>query len=314
VASIEELLLQTSRTFALSIPMLPEPTRRQVGVAYLLFRVADTLEDATLWTPARQVAELDRFAQLVRHPTPQAAERLAASWIADPPLRHDGYELLLAETPYVMREFEALAPEARPHITRHTLRTIERMAAFVERDREQDDLRLRDVADLQAYCYAVAGIVGEMLTELFILGGVSLGAVAGDLRARAATFGEALQLVNILKDAATDLGEGRSFLPAETDLAEVFALARGDLRTAGEYVGCLQRAGGPRGIVEFTAINVLMASATLDRVEREGPGAKLTRAEVTAILERMQRALDRGEPVIPQGWTDSHRSAPVSGA
>ena len=61
MATIEDLLLKTSRTFALSIPMLPEPTRREVGVAYLLFRIADTLEDATLWTPERQV-------QSTRHP------------------------------------------------------------------------------------------------------------------------------------------------------------------------------------------------------------------------------------------------------
>jgi len=41
------LLQKTSRTFALAIPLLPEPTRTAVGAAYLLFRVADTFEDAT---------------------------------------------------------------------------------------------------------------------------------------------------------------------------------------------------------------------------------------------------------------------------
>ncbi len=44
---LEELLIKTSRTFALSIPLLPEPTRREVTVAYLLFRIADTLEDGS---------------------------------------------------------------------------------------------------------------------------------------------------------------------------------------------------------------------------------------------------------------------------
>ncbi len=57
---LDDLLLKTSRTFALSIPLLPEPTRREVGIAYLLFRVADTLEDATLWTARRQVEQLER--------------------------------------------------------------------------------------------------------------------------------------------------------------------------------------------------------------------------------------------------------------
>ena len=43
---LEELLENTSRTFALSIPVLPEPTRRQVMIAYLLFRIADTFTDS----------------------------------------------------------------------------------------------------------------------------------------------------------------------------------------------------------------------------------------------------------------------------
>src|SRR4051812_37988052 len=48
-ADIDRLLLRTSRTFALAIPELPEPLRREVGVAYLLFRIADTFEDANRW-------------------------------------------------------------------------------------------------------------------------------------------------------------------------------------------------------------------------------------------------------------------------
>src|SRR5580658_3414801 len=49
MADVDRLLLHTSRTFALAIPQLPEPLRREVGVAYLLFRIADTFEDATRW-------------------------------------------------------------------------------------------------------------------------------------------------------------------------------------------------------------------------------------------------------------------------
>jgi farnesyl-diphosphate farnesyltransferase len=45
---LHDLLTKTSRTFALSIPELPEPTMREVTIAYLLFRIADTFEDATV--------------------------------------------------------------------------------------------------------------------------------------------------------------------------------------------------------------------------------------------------------------------------
>ena len=54
---LDGLLVKTSRTFALSIPVLPEPTRREVTVAYLLFRIADTLEDSTLWSRERKLEE-----------------------------------------------------------------------------------------------------------------------------------------------------------------------------------------------------------------------------------------------------------------
>src|SRR5438477_258431 len=84
------------------------------------------------------------------------------------------------------------------------------------------------IAYLRAYCYAVAGIVGEMLTELFVLGRPGMQAVAGDLRKHAAAFGEGLQLVNILKDARPDAVEGRTFLPRQAPLREVFVLARQD--------------------------------------------------------------------------------------
>ena len=172
------------------------------------------------------------------------------------------------------------------------------MAGIVARRDTHGRLVLSDVDDLQAYCYIVAGIVGEMLTELFVLGSDRVAAVAERLRPRAAAFGEALQLVNILKDSAGDLEEGRQFLPAVTDRSEVFSLARRDLREAAEYVAEIQRAGGPEGMVRFTALPALLARASLDRIERSGPGSKLTRPEVFAIKRRLDRALAAGRPAV----------------
>jgi len=296
---LDDLLLKTSRTFALSIPLLPEPTHREIGIAYLLFRIADTLEDATEWSAERQVAELTRFGELLREPTDEKARAVAAAWCEDPPLHHDGYQELLSRIPTVMEAVSELSPEARDLVTHHNCRTIERMAAFVQRGAEADGVELEDVADLQAYCYAVAGIVGEMLTELFLLGRDELQPIAADLRKDAATFGEALQLVNILKDSLFDADEGRRFLPEDVARSEVFTLARSDLSSARDYVLRLQQAGAPRGIVEFTALPVLLARATLDRVERDGAGAKLSRVEVLGIVERLGDALDHDRPAVP---------------
>ena len=58
MTEVETLLQKTSRTFALTIPHLPQPTRDEVAIAYLLFRLIDTFEDAVLWAPSRRMVEL----------------------------------------------------------------------------------------------------------------------------------------------------------------------------------------------------------------------------------------------------------------
>jgi phytoene/squalene synthetase len=52
---LRDLLQKTRRTFALSIPVLPEPTNREVMIAYLLFRIAETFEDAAQWQPEKRI-------------------------------------------------------------------------------------------------------------------------------------------------------------------------------------------------------------------------------------------------------------------
>ncbi|HZF07175.1 MAG TPA: squalene/phytoene synthase family protein [Thermoanaerobaculia bacterium] len=300
MADLEDLLLKTSRTFALSIPHLPEPTRREVTLAYLLFRIADTFEDAADWPRAAKIAALESFGDLLdgaerRGEIAAAAER----WQAEVPCAQPGYRQLLAESPDVLDAFFALSPAAGELIREHTRRTISGMAGYVARGTDHGELALTDLDDLRGYCYVVAGIVGELLTELFLLGQPELLAVAGPLRQRSALFGEGLQLVNILKDSAADAGEGRRYLPPGPEAQvrqEVTALARRDLEAADAYVLDLQHAGASRGLVTFNALPLHLAHATLDRVEQVGPGAKLTRPEVYAIVQRLNSALDRNEP------------------
>ena len=85
-AEIDDLLEKTSRTFALAIPLLPEPTRLQVGIAYLLFRIADTFEDAELWPRAAKLDALADFDRLLQGgPAPGTARAAAERWLAEPP-------------------------------------------------------------------------------------------------------------------------------------------------------------------------------------------------------------------------------------
>ena len=295
---IDELLEKTSRTFALSIPLLPQPTRRQLGVAYLLFRIADTFEDAVDWPNDRRIAALREFEDLLRNPTPERARELGADWAAGRPIEHEGYLELLRDAAVVIEAFDNLDPGAQEIIRHHTLRTAEGMVSFVERT-EGGKLRLRDLDDLRQYCYTVAGIVGEMSTDLFLLGREVESDLADSLSARAPRFGEALQLVNILKDSTLDGEEGRSYLPAAVDRDAIFELARADLEIAAEYTNDLQAAASPRGVVAFCALPIRLAYAALDAVQTHGPGSKVTREQVFAIVDAMDKALDAGSPAVP---------------
>ena len=297
MAELLDLLEKTSRTFALSIPALPEPTRREVTVAYLLFRIADTFEDAVRVSSEVRIRALRDLSGLVSASRRDETVRLSREWAAAGLAAHAGYRELLAEVPFVLDAFFALSPGAAEAIRKHVIRSADGMADYVARTREAR-LALSDLDDLKAYCHVVAGLVGEMLTELFLIDRPGLAAEAGALRSRAGAFGEALQLVNILKDAAGDAAEGRTYLPASVPLGEVFDLARRDLVTAGEYIGALERARAPRGILEFTALPVELAWASLEKIERHGPGSKVTRHEVYVLARRVQHALNAGESLV----------------
>jgi farnesyl-diphosphate farnesyltransferase len=301
LANLDQLLEATSRTFALSIPLLPDPTRREVTVAYLLFRIADTFEDATLWPARSKIEALRRFAVMLKEPSDSQESALARQWSAEPPVSQAGYIELLSEIPSVLGAFRALRPRAVAIETEHLVRTAEGMAGFVARTDDRGRLQLADLSDLRAYCYVVAGIVGEMLTELFLLECGRLAAIAPDLRERAALFGEGLQLVNVLKDARTDNSEGRMYLPPQLDRSEVFARARASLDAAAEYTLQLQQAEAPRGMVGFCALPVALAWASLEKIERFGPGSKVSRPEVYQIVARLAEALEQGRPALESG-------------
>ncbi len=289
---LNDLLLKTSRTFGISIPILDEPLRRQVTIAYLLFRIADTFEDGDLWPAERRIATLREFEAMLGGEA--ADEAASARWLAEPPCRHKGYLELLGATPFVLGELGKVEPAARERIVHYTRRTIEGMIESVGRTGEGGQLRLRDIADLRRYCYFVAGIVGEMLTDLFLLEQPGLAERREELLAQSRLFGEGLQLVNILKDSADDALEGRFYLPGAIARVEVLALARESLSVAREYVKNMQRAGAPGGVMGFLVLPLVLAWATLERIEERGPGAKVGRLEVLAMLARVRARSKEG--------------------
>ena len=283
----QQLLNRTSRTFGLAIPLLKDPLRHEMTLAYLLFRVADTLEDAErMTTEARQEA-LREFGGLLCTLDLRRAQSLADDWVRQQPLEHAGYLELLSQLPVLLRAVGQLDPQVCDILCNHASRTVDGMIAFLARCDCRGNLELSTRSDLQQYCYTVAGIVGELITELFLARTDRLRPASAELRRRASSFGEGLQLVNILKDAREDAENGRCYLPTELSVEQVFKLARADLDEAVLYVAALQRMKVSAGIIQFTELPILLARRTLDLLEREGPAVKLSRAEVASVMSEV---------------------------
>ncbi len=304
MADLDDLLVKTSRTFALAIPQLDGETRRAMTLGYLLLRISDTFEDAAVWPPEQRVAALFRFADMVSDlgegPTRAGMGPVTAqveSWLADPPTTHAGYLELLQATDEVLAAYSNLDAAARAAIGVHVRRTTLGMAYFIKRADQSGEFRLHGITELRDYCYVVAGIVGEMMTEVLLLG-ASLEPIAEALRRRGPAYGEGLQLVNVLKDSSADADEGRTFVSSARDRAEAFEIARQDLVLGGEYVNLLQRAGAPRNYQRATAVPVRLAFKALDRVDERGPGAKVTRSEVAELIAAIASDVEAGRPVV----------------
>ncbi|MHB8877439.1 MAG: squalene/phytoene synthase family protein, partial [Myxococcaceae bacterium] len=287
-------LAATSRNFALDIPFLPEPVRCEVTIADLLWRIGDTLEDAP-WPAPRRVEALGAFGRLLGAPrdVPGFLARVGAGPGDASPACLD----LLARAGTVLAAFDALSAPAREVVKGHVLKTLEGMAEIA--GASSGWLELQSLGALRRYCYVVAGLVGELLTELFLLHHPPLSTVAESLRDGAAAFGEGLQLTNILKDEAEDEAAGRRFVPPSIPHAEVFSLARRDLTEAVAYVQALRQAGAPRGFLEFTGLPVRLAIETLQAVEQRGAGAKVPREQVAQIVASLAEALDNHGPLFP---------------
>lgn len=218
-----ETLPKVSRTFALCIRLLPPELEHPVAVAYLLCRIADTIEDsATLAAPEKRRLLDDFRTALASDGAPSAlATSFATPRNADEELTRDAGRALA--------EFRRLPREQQGEIRPWVEEMCAGMAEFAEaRGRTGGLFALPDLAALDRYCYIVAGTVGHLLTGLFARHDPAIDA---DLRARltslSTSFGLGLQLTNIIKDVTVDRERGWSFVPAE--LCRQFGIAPEEL-------------------------------------------------------------------------------------
>jgi farnesyl-diphosphate farnesyltransferase len=298
----DQILPHVSRTFALTIPQLPEPLRVAVTNAYLLCRIADTIEDEPALPPEETLAYLERFKAVV------AGHGNAALLASEVEGRLSNRTLsterdLIINMVRVVNVTASLATPQRAAIQR----CVDLMCYGMPRFQSTASTRgLPQITDLDEYCYYVAGVVGEMLTALFCEYSEGAGRNRAALQALAVSFAQGLQMTNILKDVWEDRSRGACWLPQEVftrhqvDLArltstprnlgfdagmnELLGVAHAHLRNALNYT--LLIPAEETGIRRFCLWAVGLAVLTLRKIYKNpgftaGSQVKITRSAVT---------------------------------
>jgi farnesyl-diphosphate farnesyltransferase len=213
--SLNELLRATSRSFYLTLRVLPAAVRPQIGLAYLLARTTDTIADTEI-VPLDQ--RLDALQKLRERILGQSSAPLNFGEFAVEQVSPVEKALLekIGDSLAVLQNFSA----ADQKLIRDVLTTItsgqELDLRRFEKTSADRIVALETAAELDDYTYRVAGCIGEFWTKIcrahlfpharldekqFIADGIR--------------FGKGLQLVNILRDLPADLKKGRCYLPME---------------------------------------------------------------------------------------------------
>lgn len=211
---VYSMLEKVSRTFALNIVRLRGVTKDGVAIGYLLFRMADTFEDTPYLNEKEKIEALKRFSSLFENPKDKnelysGYKELKYLWKEESPEKK-----LIEEGEKVFDALYSLPVDYRKTIYPFLKESIDGMAMFQERklNSSQKIYQLKDIEELEEYCYYVAGVVGKMLTEIFSLR-AELRPYKEELKRYEIGFGLGLQFTNILKDFSRDLNRGWCYIP-----------------------------------------------------------------------------------------------------
>lgn len=210
----KQVLKGVSRSFYLTLRLLPRPMRGATSLGYLLARTSDTLADTAAAPLDARLHCMDLFRRAV------AGESDPPRWpvavlnaISDPRERH-----LLECSAEVFAWLRGL-PEAEAILVKEVVAIIitgqtadlQRFAGATQ----EHPISLRDDAELEDYSWRVAGCVGAFWTKLGFLtrGDRFSNYRESQLLELGIAYGKGLQMVNILRDVAEDLKSGRCYLP-----------------------------------------------------------------------------------------------------
>lgn len=312
----DSILQKVSRTFALTIPQLPEPLRGVVTNAYLLCRIADTVEDESALASERKQYFHDFFLRVV---SADADAHAFADELA-PLLTGDATE---AEVELVRRTPAVVAVTFSFNVTQQAAlkRCLQVMCLGMPHyERHASVEGLLDERALDSYCYYVAGVVGETLTTLFCDHSEDIAAQRGRMLKLGVSFGQGLQMVNILKDFWEDHQRGVCWLPRDLfaragmslgkidrgrynpAFGEVYAylvgIAHGHLRNGLEYTLLIPE--HEPGIRRFCLLALALAVQTLQCIHQHpeftsGSEVKVSRRVVanTLLKTRLLATHDR---------------------
>ena len=259
-------LKKVSRTFALTIPLLPSPLDDYISNAYLLCRIADTVEDDPLASPEKKVQWLNEFSSFCRGGFSDEMELLRLHRVAMELVKAGAVEneyLLVKDMPNVVMRTVSYNNSIKKILSKGVSILSSGMADSIK------GYSISTLEDVDKYCYYVAGVIGEVLALLFCEYNHSID--RKKLLSLSVSFGEGLQLTNILKDRYQDQKRNVSFLPAvavekqQEQIEEYSAICQGHLDDALSFILSIPKEED--GIRFFCLLNIAMATATLSKIQ-----------------------------------------------
>lgn len=327
----DQILPHVSRTFALTIPQLPMPLRTAVTNAYLLCRIADTIEDEPALSPPESRVFLQRFTAVVRGTE-------TAGPLAREVVRRLSERTLPAERELVSGMERVIEVTAGLGAERAAIqRCIEMMCHGMHHFQQTASVAgLARTSDLDSYCYYVAGVVGEMLTELFCCHSPAVAAQRNALQELSTSFAEGLQLTNIIKDFWEDRSRGACWFPRDlfarhgielaelspqgsdarfqAGVRELVAVAHGHLRNALAYALLLPTR--ETGIRLFCLWAIGLAVLTLRRIDAHPDytsGAQVKVSHSAVLLTRLcTSAAVRNDRLLRRLFEHAARGLPLT--
>jgi farnesyl-diphosphate farnesyltransferase len=209
----EDSLPKVSRTFAINIRILKGDVYRGVLLAYLLCRIADSIEDDHYFPVDFKIQKLHEYSSLF--PPPLHYKEQISVFLQSMRFAHEtNASALVNNTARVFNELVKLPETLVAVISRYVKEMAIGMAEFQAKGLNKRKVFFENQNELDQYCYYVAGTVGLMLTSVFTLDSKKISPeIKMKLEQRSVPFGLGLQVTNIAKDFVEDQKRGWCYVP-----------------------------------------------------------------------------------------------------